>query len=192
MRGSSISSGSPCPGGLAGLAARVGLIVALVILGAGSRPAHADVLKVGDRLAELDVATDANGKPVKLKAWKGKWLVITVGADWCKPCAKELPTWDRLAGELKGKVVFVAIDIDDELEVGKKFHDRLKLKNMQRVYLPAEKSGVAGNYGSATMPSTFVVDPRGVVMLVLAGFEAGDVDGEYKKLKGSLDKLLAR
>jgi thiol-disulfide isomerase/thioredoxin len=168
------------------------VIVIVVVLGAAAGSARADVLKVGDRLAELDVATDAGGKPVKLKAWKGKWLVVTVGADWCKPCAKELPTWDKLAGELKGKVVFVAIDIDDELEVGKKFHDKLKLKNMQRVYLPAEKSGVAGNYGSSTMPSTFVADPQGVVRLVQAGFEAGDVDGEYKKFKGSLDKLMNR
>ena len=168
-----------------------GLFLApVVVMLAAAGSARADVLQVGDRLAELDVATDASGKPVKLKAWKGKWVVVTVGADWCKPCAKELPTWDRLAGELKGRVVFVAIDIDDEIEVGKRFHDRLKIKNMQRVYLPAEKSGVAGNYGSATMPSTFVVDPRGVVMLVLAGFESGDADGEYRKLKGALDKLV--
>jgi thiol-disulfide isomerase/thioredoxin len=152
--------------------------------------AHADVLKVGDRLAELDIATDGNGKPVKLKSFKGKWVVVTVGADWCKPCAKELPTWDKLAGELKGKVVFVAIDLDDELEVGKKFHDRLKLKNMQRVYLPSEKSGVAGSYGSDHMPSTFVADGKGVVRLVREGFEAGDADGEYKKFKDALARLV--
>ena len=81
------------------------LLAALVATTIAPTAARADVLKVGDRLAELDVATDGNGKPVKLKAWKGKWIVVTVGADWCKPCAKELPTWDRLAGELKGKVV---------------------------------------------------------------------------------------
>jgi thiol-disulfide isomerase/thioredoxin len=152
--------------------------------------AHADVLKVGDRLAELDVATDASGKPLKLKQYRGKWVVLTVGADWCKPCAKELPTWDRLAGELKGKVVFVAVDIDDDIAVGKKFHDKLKLRNMVRAYLPSEKSGVAGSYGSDHMPSTFVADGQGVVRLVREGFEAGDAEGEYKKFKDSLDKLV--
>jgi len=156
----------------------------------GGRVAHADVLRVGDRLAELDVATDAGGKPLKLKAFRGKWVVVTVGADWCKPCAKELPTWDKLAGELKDKVVFVAVDIDDEIDVGKKFHDKLKLKHMVRAYLPSEKSGVAGNYGSDHMPSTFVADPKGVVRLVREGFEAGDAGGEYKKFKDSLDKLV--
>ena len=165
--------------------------VVLVLGGVlAAAPARADVLKVGDRLAELDVATDAAGKPIKLKAFKDKWVVVTVGADWCKPCAKELPTWDKLAGELKGKVVFVAIDIDDELEVGKRFHDKLKIKNMQRVYLPSDKSGVVASYGSDHMPSTFVADPKGVVRLVREGFEAGDIDGEYSKFKDALTKLI--
>jgi len=172
-------------------AMRALLVVAtLAVTSSSTRVAHADVLRVGDRLAELDVATDASGKPLKLKAFRGKWVVVTVGADWCKPCAKELPTWDRLAGELKDKVVFVAVDIDDEIDVGKKFHDKLKLKHMVRAYLPSEKSGVAGNYGSDHMPSTFVADPKGVVRLVREGFEAGDAGGEYKKFKDSLDKLV--
>src|SRR5215813_4856382 len=117
--------------------ARVAVLTAVL---AAPAVARADVLKVGDRLAELDVATDAAGKPVRLKAFKGKWVVLTVGADWCKPCAKELPTWDRLAGELKGKIVFLAVDIDDDVAVGKRFHDKLKIRNMERVYLPSEKS----------------------------------------------------
>ena len=170
------------------IAMRVVLLAAILL--AATATARADVLKVGDRLAELDVATDGNGKPVKLKAFKGKWVVITVGADWCKPCAKELPTWDRLAGELKGKVVFVAVDIDDEIDVGKRFHDKLKLRNMVRAYMPSDKSGVAGNYGSDHMPSTFVADGQGIVRLVREGFEAGDTDGEYKKFKDALAKLV--
>lgn len=165
------------------------LLLSVVVLGLVSGAAHADVLKVGDRLIELDVATDGNGKPVRLKSFRGKWVVVTIGADWCKPCAKELPTWDRLAGELKGKVVFVAIDIDEEIDVGKKFHDKLKLRNMVRAYMPADKSGVAGSFGS-TMPSTVVADDKGVVRLVRGGFEAGDPDGEYKKFKDALARLV--
>src|SRR5262245_39787690 len=120
------------------ISAFIPAFVVAVLLTAGS--ARADVLKVGDRLAELDVATDAGGKPIKLKQLKGNWVAVTVGASWCRPCAKELPTWDKIAGELKGKIVFVAIAIDDEVEDGKRFHDKLKLKNMQRVYMPSNKS----------------------------------------------------
>jgi thiol-disulfide isomerase/thioredoxin len=163
---------------------------ALMILLALGSAAHADVLKVGDRLAELDIAVDAGGKPFKLKSLKGKWVVVTVGAEWCQPCAKELPTWDRLAGEMNGKITFVAVGLDEKIDDAKHFHDRLKLHNMTRVYMPADKSGVAPSYGSDHMPSTFVADPKGVVRYVREGFEKGDTDGEYKALKAELDKLM--
>ncbi len=163
---------------------------ALLVVAALASTASADVLKVGDRLAELDTAVDAGNKPFKLKALKGKWVVVTVGAEWCQPCAKELPTWDKLAGELKGKVTFVAVGLDEKIDDAKHFHDRLKLANMTRVYMPADKSGVAPQYGSDHMPSTFVADPKGVVRFVREGFEKGDTDGEYKAMKAQLEKLL--
>lgn len=165
-------------------------IAAFVALLLGT--ATADTMKVGDRVKELDVAVDARGKAFKLSPYKGKWLLVTVGAAWCKPCAKELPTWDKLAGDLKGKVTFIAVDIDDAVDDGKKFHDKLKIKNMTRVYLPNDKSTVGGNYGGDTMPTSFVVDPQGVVRHVQKGFEAGDQSGELKKMRDKIDALLAK
>lgn len=163
-------------------------LVLAAILMVGS-VAHADALKVGDRLAELDVATDAKGKAFKLKSIPG-WRLVTVGASWCKPCAKELPTWDKLAPEFKGKVTFVAINIDDEIDDGKKFNKKLKLQNLLLVYLPADKSAAVAKYGSDNMPTTFVADPQGVVRYVRAGFEKGDVAGETKKMRDALTKLV--
>jgi thiol-disulfide isomerase/thioredoxin len=160
---------------------RIALILGLLALAA---PAHAGTLKVGDRVAELDVAVDANGKSVKLKAYTGKWILVTVGAAWCKPCKKELPVWDKIAGEKLGKVTFIAIAIDDDINDGKAFHNKLKLKNLKRVYLPNEKSSVGGSYGSDTMPTSFLIDPKGIVRHVHKGFE----DGDEKKLRDQLAK----
>lgn len=166
------------------------LFVAFALLVVTAAPVAADVLKVGDRLAELDIAVDAKGKPVKLKAFRNKWVLVTVGAAWCKPCAKELPTWDKLASELAGKVSFVAIGIDDEVDTSKRFHQKLKLKHMSLAYMPASKSGVVASYGSDTMPTTFVADPKGIVRLVRRGFEEGDASGELKKMRAELQKLV--
>ncbi len=165
-------------------------IIALAAVLLASGAAQADVLKVGDRLAELDIAVDGAGKSFKLKAFKGKWVLVTVGAEWCKPCAKELPTWDKLAGELKDKITFIAIGIDDEIEDAKRFHKKLKLKNMTLVYLPSAKSGVVASYGSDTMPTTFIADKSGVVRVVKKGFEQGDQGGELKKMRDELAKLI--
>jgi cytochrome c biogenesis protein CcmG, thiol:disulfide interchange protein DsbE len=166
------------------------VLVVAGCLALSSQAAHADALKVGDRLAELDIAVDASGKPFKLKAFKGKWVLVTVGAEWCKPCAKELPAWDKLQPEYKGKVTFVAINIDDSIDDGKKFFKKLKIANLTTVFMPADKSAVVAKYGSDNMPTTFVADPQGVIRYVRAGFEKGDVAGETKKMREQLTKLV--
>lgn len=152
--------------------------------------ADAQVLKKGDRLAELDTAVDANGKPFKLKSLKGKWVLVTVGAEWCKPCAKELPAWDKLAGILKDKITFVAVSVDDNVKDGQRFHQKLKLKNMKLVYMPADKSAAAARYGSDTMPSSFVADGNQIIKLRKDGFNERDPDTELKKMHAELDKLV--
>jgi thiol-disulfide isomerase/thioredoxin len=163
------------------------LFVALVLATSGL--AHADELKVGDRLAELDTATDAAGKSFKLKALKGKWTMVTFGASWCKPCKKELPAWDSLAPDWKGKVAFVAVDLDSETDTGKKFHKELKLKNMTLVYLSPD-SAIAAKYGSDHMPTTVLADPQGIIRYIRGGFEKGDISGEVKKMREQLQKLV--
>ena len=172
-------------------AGRLTTMRALVILALLVAPASANTLKVGDKFAELDVGTDGNGKAFKLKSLKGKWIVLTVGASWCKPCKKELPTWDKMAGNMKGKpVAWVAINIDNDVADGKKFHKQLGLKNMNVVYMPQEKSAVSARYGADTMPTTFVFDPNGVLKYRKDQFAERDPDGEYKKFRAELDKLI--
>jgi thiol-disulfide isomerase/thioredoxin len=172
-------------------AARLTTMRAFVILALLAGSASADVLKVGDKVAELDVATDEAGKSYKLKSLKGKWVVLTVGASWCKPCKKELPTWDKMAANMKGKdVVFVAVNVDNDIADGKKFNKQLGLKNMKVVYMPQEKSAASARYGAETMPTTFVFDPNQVVKFRKDGFTERDADGEYKKFRAELDKLI--
>ncbi|HEY5951181.1 MAG TPA: TlpA disulfide reductase family protein [Kofleriaceae bacterium] len=163
--------------------------LALVVLGLVlTTNAFADELKVGDRLAELDTAVDANGKAFRLRPVAG-WKMITFGASWCKPCAKELPAWDKLAPQWKDKVAFIAVDLDSEIPAGKAFHKKLKLKNMTLVYLSPD-SAIAAKYGSDHMPTTVLADPQGVIRYVRGGFEKGDVDGEVKQMKQTLAKLV--
>jgi thiol-disulfide isomerase/thioredoxin len=167
---------------------RMTMRAAVLALVAFAGVAHADDLKVGDRIAELDTATDAAGHPFKVKAIKG-WRVLTFGASWCKPCAKELPAWDKIAPDYKGKVTFIAVDLDSDAKDGKSFHNKLKLANMTRVYLNPD-SAVAAKYGSDHMPTTVLADPGGVIRYVRGGFEKGDVAGEVKKMREQLAKLV--
>ncbi len=158
-------------------------LAALLTLGSAGLAA-ADV-SVGDRAPELVQAKDGRGKRVKLKGYQGKLVVLTFGASWCKPCKKELPAWDKLARKYKG-VVFLAVNIDKDPAKGKHFIKEAKLGAMQAAYEP--DGATVESYEPPTMPTTYVIDGRGVVRYRHEGYRAGD----EKELGNRLDALLAK
>jgi peroxiredoxin len=162
--------------------------LAILLVMVAAAPAWAD-LKVGDRVKEFDLAVDANDKPFRLKAIGG-WRFVSANAAWCEPCKKELPQWDKLAAALGSKITFVALSLDNDVKDGKAFHKKLKLSHMKLAYLPEEKSAVAAAYGASTMPTSYVIDPDGVIKYVHKGFDPRNADGEYKKMKERLEQLM--
>ena len=60
-------------------------------------------------------------------------------------------------------MLFVAVNINNNADEGKQFMDSLKLKHMFPVFLPDENSPAIKAYDPDHMPSTFVIDPKGVV-----------------------------
>jgi thiol-disulfide isomerase/thioredoxin len=154
------------------------LICAIVV--AVALPARAEV-KQGDHFVELDAKTAA-GKKFRLKDMAGKWVLFTFGASWCEPCHKELPAWDKISPKFSGKVLFVAVNINNKMEDGKQFLDSLRLKHMFPVFMPDENSPAMKTYDPDRMPSTFVIDPTGVVRVVQYGYDKGDEDKLAAKL----------
>ncbi|HEY4243223.1 MAG TPA: TlpA disulfide reductase family protein [Kofleriaceae bacterium] len=153
---------------------KVALAFTLVLSAAVAPPARAEV-KAGDHFVELD-AKSAAGKRFRLKDMAGKWVLFTFGASWCQPCHKELPAYDKIAPKLGGKVLFVAVNIDDDAKAGKEFVGSLALRHVFPVFMPAAQSEAMKGYDPDKMPSTFVIDPQGVVRLVKYGFAPGDED----------------
>jgi thiol-disulfide isomerase/thioredoxin len=141
----------------------------------------------GDRAIELVNAKDARGRKVKLRSYRGKWVVITFGASWCKPCKEELPAWEKLAKAYRaaGKpVTFIAVNIDEDGAAGRAFVAKAKLAAMLAAYDPSRASADA--YDPPTMPTTYVIDPNGLVRVRHEGYRKGD-DG---KLRSALDGLI--
>lgn len=163
---------------------------ALLIVALLCSTARAGVLTVGQPAVELDVAVDVAGKPFRLAAFRGRWIVLAIGAAWCGPCQDELPVWNKLAGEVRA--TFIALALDDDIADGKAFHKRLGVPNLVRAYLPADRSQVAERYGAVKMPVTFVIGPDGVIRHVQFGFEKAHAQREYAELAAVLVKLLPK
>jgi thiol-disulfide isomerase/thioredoxin len=167
------------------------LLVVLLTLGLLGGVALADGAGVGSRAPELDTTTKtAKGKKFRLKALRGQWVLITFGASWCEPCKDELPAWDKLAAGYKGKVKFVAVNIDNDRKKADRFLKKMKIKNMTVVYSPESKTTSADSYvggDDPKFPTTFVIDPKGVIRHVHREYHKGDSAKLAKKLDALID-----
>lgn len=133
-------------------------------------------VKEGDRAASIKGGQRASGKPMTLTAMRGKVVVLTFGASWCVPCKKELPALDKIAIRLikkdRKKVEFIAVNLDDEIKDGKTFIKSLKLDCIKALYDP--KGRVGSSWAPPVMPSTYVIDGKGIVRHVHKGYKKGD------------------
>lgn len=142
----------------------------------------------GKRAPEIAGASSADGASARLEDFRGQWVVLSFGASWCVPCKHELPAWQALAATYAARrapVVFVAVNVDESRERGKQFTDALGLRDMRVLFDPAQHA--VQRYDPPTMPTTYIIDPRGVVRYVHPGYQPGD----EQKLAAKLDGLLA-
>jgi thiol-disulfide isomerase/thioredoxin len=143
-------------------------------------------VKVGDRAADFTLPA-LDGSRVKLSDLKGSVVVVDFWASWCVPCKKELPALDALArqyAEAKKPVVVLAIGIDKDRGNARKLIDALKVGSLRVLLDPDGK--VPSDYDVPTMPTSVVIDAKGLVRHVNAGFEPGD----ERKIAAQIDELL--
>ncbi|RZM04396.1 MAG: TlpA family protein disulfide reductase [Sphingomonas sp.] len=99
-----------------------------------------------------------DGKTVTLAAFKGKPVLVNLWATWCAPCVVELPTLDRAAKSLAGKVTVLAISQDSDAAKVAPFLAAKKLTALQP-YVDA-KMGLSLGY-QANLPTTIMLGSDG-------------------------------
>jgi len=104
---------------------------------------------------------NADGKPVTLKDWRGKVVLLNLWATWCAPCRGEMPALDRLQDALgsdKFEVVALAVD-KSGLEGARKFFGETKA---QKLKLYADPTARIGNdFKVVGMPTSILIDAEG-------------------------------
>jgi len=132
----------------------------------------ASVAKTDGKKA-ADFSWSDGKKTIKLsELGKGKPMFINFWATWCPPCRAEIPDIVKLTNELKGKVVFVGVSMDQDRTDEK----TLKLVSgfMSKNSMPYPN--IIGNndlfkaYGSPeAIPTTFIVDKNGNIAETIVG-----------------------
>jgi len=120
---------------------------------------------------------------------KGKIVFINFWASWCAPCQIELPFLRQLAEDYKGrKVKVLAINVDENRQAARKLLKKLGLTNSRMEIVWDRKSKIVRTYNIDTMPSSFILDSRGVIRYIHSGFHEHDPQAwrqEIDHLRGS-------
>ncbi|MGE3915852.1 MAG: TlpA family protein disulfide reductase [Hyphomicrobiaceae bacterium] len=116
--------------------------------------------KAPEELPELPFL-DKDGKSRLLKEWNGKVVLLNLWATWCAPCRKEMPSLDRLQGELgSDKFEVVAVSADKTgVEGARKFLDQIKVTKLGTYADPTVR--IHSGLKAIGMPATLLLDAKG-------------------------------
>jgi thiol-disulfide isomerase/thioredoxin len=136
--------------------------------------APALALQAGDAAPAFSAPALRGGGSVSLAAFRGKVVYLDFWASWCAPCLTALPAIEALRKEFPhGEFQVVAVNVDRDPAVARAFLAR------RPVGYPSAsdpKGDIPRRFEIGTMPTSFLIDRKGVIRHVHQGFRPGDVD----------------
>lgn len=133
------------------------------------------------------VAAEPLDQSGKVQPWKGdsdRFSVIDFAAEWCVPCWKTLPEFQKLADRFP-QLRFLVVSVDEK-ERGR---DRLVEElGLTVPVLWDEEYLVAEHYGPEAMPATYIVSPDGEIV----HHHTGSSNSDWGKFIALVEDLGAR
>ena len=159
------------------------LVCALVAsLGLAFRSAAG--LEAGDEAPQFSGRPLEGSEPISLSAHRGKVVYVDFWASWCPPCRRSLPLIDSLRTEFpSGSFQVLAVNVDRDPRDGRRF---LEQHPVGYPSIADPEGRLPEAFGLETMPTSYLIDSRGIVRYVHRGFRKGDV----KTLRREIGALL--
>ena len=125
----------------------------------------------GDEAPDILVQELFGDEKKKLSDYRGRFVLLDFWASWCFPCRKPMTELEALIkrknDEWDGKVVAVALSIDDTPEAAVKFVQEQGWLSMDHYWSSEGEPGFFSDaqraYRIESIPTSFLIDPDGVI-----------------------------
>lgn len=122
----------------------------------------------------------------KLPETAGKIVLVDFWASWCAPCKASFPVLTKLQATYGPKgLVIIGVGVDDKAEAYQEFASKMKVGFL--IAHDVDKKTAAA-FQPESMPSSYLIDRKGVIRNVHTGFKGAKTEAEYVK---EIDALLA-
>ena len=142
-------------------------------------------LEEGDPAPDFAAPSLTGDGDVSLAAHRGKVVYLDFWASWCGPCLQSIPQIEAMRKELPAdRFQVVAVNVDQDPAKAMRFLAK------HPVGYPSASDPMGElprEFGVETMPTSFLIDSKGVIRYVHDGFRDGDIDG----LRARIQKLVA-
>lgn len=100
------------------------------------------------------------GEKISVEDFAGKVVVVNFWASWCGPCIEEFPSLLKLAEELKGELILIAVSGDSSEEDARKFMRQLRDWEKPWIKIVWDKNlSISQRYGVDRLPESFIAGP---------------------------------
>lgn len=123
---------------------------------------------------------DLDGQPVSLADYEGRTLFLNFWQTTCAPCIKELPDFADFQAQYNDSAAVLAINFDETTGQVSDFLAQYEISGVPIAMDP--NSDARSTYGVAQIPTTFIINPQGVVRFMRVGAMTLDDMEDYLDL----------
>ncbi|MGI9212339.1 MAG: TlpA family protein disulfide reductase [Methylococcaceae bacterium] len=141
-------------------------------------------LQTGIQVPSCIMKTLNEGTPLDIEAYRGRVVYLDFWASWCGPCLQSMPFMDDMQKRLGSRgLSVIALNLDDDANDARNF--LIQHPNTLQI-ARTEDNSCPNRFEVQAMPSSFLIDRKGIIRHIEFGFKKGGSSELSKRIEAVL------